>query len=127
MKTSPSKILIVDDEPDLREIFREEFEAVGFEVTEAANGREGIKWIESIDFDVVLTDVRMPGGTGVELAESISKMKKAKPLIYMLSGYSEVDDPQSLNHVEKLFTKPFDLEVVVVTIVSAIKARSESK
>ena len=70
-QTKSYKILVVDDEPDLRELLADEFEYAGHKPFLASNGKEAYDLCTNEEFDAVISDVRMPGGDGIELLEDI--------------------------------------------------------
>jgi CheY-like chemotaxis protein len=91
MKTSPvlsPNVLLVDDNRDGLLVRKALLEELGYCVTVAKNGEEGLKLFESSNFNVVVTDYRMPRMNGVELIEHI---RKADPnaRIILLSGFVE--------------------------------------
>jgi CheY-like chemotaxis protein len=91
MKTSVPlhpNILLVDDNPDGLLVRRTVLEELGYGVSVARNGEEGLKLFESADFDVVVTDYRMPRMNGVELIQRIRKLKPNARII-LLSGFVE--------------------------------------
>jgi len=107
-------ILIVDDEPVLREILRDYFEAHDFKVFEAENGRQALQVVQNKPIECVLSDIRMPKGSGIELAEKIHKMESPKPKLILMTGYSDVsvDQAQKLG-VIKVLNKPFEPAVLL--------------
>lgn len=116
------KILIVDDEPMIREIFREAFEVIGFIAHEAQNGREAFRCISSESYDCVLSDVRMPGGDGIELAKNIFQSPGPKPKIFLVTGFSDGNTQQALEWgVERIFDKPFDFKDVLDCIHKSVQ------
>lgn len=118
----PKKILIVDDEPMIREIFKEAFEAIGFVVYEAQNGREAFRLIQQNPCDCVLSDVRMPGGDGVELAKNIHHLAGPKPKIFLVTGFSDLNTQKATEWgVEKVFDKPFDFKDVLDQISCSVQ------
>jgi DNA-binding NtrC family response regulator len=115
------KILIVDDEPMIREILKETFEMAGYHVEEAENGREAFKQIQHKAYDCVLSDVRMPGGDGLELARNIFERVLARPGVFLITGFSEVSIEKTREWgVLQVFEKPFDLRVIVKAVEDAI-------
>jgi DNA-binding response OmpR family regulator len=71
------KILIVDDEENLRELYKQEFIDEGYSVILAADGKEALTKIEQEDPDVVVLDIRMPEMDGIEtLGRTVGKFKK---------------------------------------------------
>lgn len=68
-------ILIVDDEPIVREAIRDWLKDAGFEVITAETGEEALKLIEQQDFGVVVIDVRLPGKTGIRVLKEVKAVK----------------------------------------------------
>ncbi len=92
MKTSAPphpNILLVDDNQDGLLVRRTVLEELGYGVSVAANGEEGLKLFESADFDVVVTDYRMPRMDGAELIRRIRKLNPNARII-LLSGFVEL-------------------------------------
>ena len=73
LRATPVKrrILVVDDEPDARQTFRDIFESEGYEVTEAATGEEAVGSINGYRPDVILLDIMLPGQTGMQVAQTL--------------------------------------------------------
>ena len=87
------KVLVVDDEPDIRDVLRITLEAEKFEVTEAENGEEALKIIPQKTFDLVLLDYKMPRMDGREVCRRIKKdiLLRHLPII-MVTGKGEITD-----------------------------------
>jgi CheY-like chemotaxis protein len=91
MKPSPPphpNILLVDDNQDGLLVRRTVLEELGYGVSIARNGEEGLKLFESANFDVVVTDYRMPRMNGAELIQRIRKLNPHARII-LLSGFVE--------------------------------------
>ncbi len=87
------KILIVDDEDDIRDVLRITLEDEGYEVAEATNGEEGLKMIDAVRPDLVLLDYKMPKMTGLEACARIKKDLLLRHLpVIMVTGKGEVHD-----------------------------------
>ncbi len=86
-----NKILIIDDEEKLRSLMARIISLEGFEVLQAADCKSGLKKAEQNDFDVILCDVKLPDGNGVELT-SILKEKYAATEIILLTAYGNIPD-----------------------------------
>lgn len=82
------KILIIDDEMEVRDFFQDFFEDRDFEVVAAKNGIKGCECFEQEEFDLVLCDMMMPGMIGIEVLEKMKAQKPAQRVI-MLTGVSE--------------------------------------
>ncbi len=85
------KILIIDDEIYLRELYKQEFSEEGYEVLLAKDGFEGIQLCEQNDPDLVIVDIRMPGMDGLETIARILNIKRNQPVI-IHSAYPNYQD-----------------------------------
>lgn len=88
-KIHTPKILVVDDEKDIREITQAFLVLNGYEVSTAANGKEALDKLLSDHFDMVITDLQMPLMGGIELLQKISQIKSDLVTI-VLTGYAEI-------------------------------------
>lgn len=89
--TTMKKILFIDDEEKLRSLLTRIIGLEGFEVTEAADCRGALKKLEEAEFDVVLCDVKLPDGNGVELTKTI-KLKYPTLEIILMTAYGNIKD-----------------------------------
>lgn len=124
------KILIVDDEEDLREILCEDFSLLGATVFTAPNGRDAYEIAVREMPDVVLSDVRMPGGDGVELLKKIRETNRAAPPhIFLLTGFADIDPAQAAAlGGQGLVSKPFNLKALREKVVTTLTdARNQKK
>lgn len=110
-------ILVVDDEQILREIIKDYLELSHFTVLEAENGRMAFEIIQKQKVDCVISDIRMPGGSGIELAESLFAMKKPKPKLILMTGFSDFTSEQAKRlEVTKIMAKPFEPESLLAEV-----------
>ncbi|MBS1725529.1 MAG: sigma-54-dependent Fis family transcriptional regulator [Armatimonadetes bacterium] len=116
-----SKLLIVDDELNIRRILQMAFEKMGNQVLVAEDARVALQLLESNNFDLVITDVTMPGMTGYELQNIIHENQPDLPVIIM-TAYGTI--PQAVaairNGAYEYVTKPFDLDQLKKIVVSAL-------
>lgn len=107
------KILVVDDEPDIREILREFFQEFGYEVATAGNGDEALEILGRESIPVMFLDLNLPGMNGLELCRRI-RPRHPKARIYALTGYHRQFTPASAREAgfTSFFTKPVDLRVL---------------
>ncbi|HLY27490.1 MAG TPA: response regulator transcription factor [Aggregatilineales bacterium] len=84
-----SHILVVDDEGAIRYSIGKALQRVGYHVTEAASGEEALQLMADQDFEVVLTDIRMPGLSGVDLLAKI-KEKAPDSIVILMTGYASL-------------------------------------
>jgi DNA-binding NtrC family response regulator len=90
---APGRILLVDDQPELRRLFRRNLSKIGHDVVEAWNGRAAIELARQGGFDMVISDVRMPDLSGIELLKALYELDPDLPVV-LVSGSN---DPQTAN------------------------------
>jgi len=81
------KLLIVEDEKNLRDLYGEELIDAGYEVVKASNGRMAIDLIKKDNFDLIIMDIRMPEMDGIETLGKVITMEKKIPVI-IYTAYS---------------------------------------
>jgi DNA-binding NtrC family response regulator len=125
----PCSILLIDDEPALRDILSRVLKEAGHLVTGAANGKEASKVLGGAAFDVVLTDVIMPEKDGMQM---ISEVRKNFPevRIVAMSGGGHVPRDQYLKIAKGLgahavLEKPFSNQQLLATIESLARRQPE--
>jgi DNA-binding response OmpR family regulator len=108
------RILLVEDEIELREVLKDFLERESFQVIESTGGKLAFELIKDQSFDFVISDIRMPMGNGIDLAKNIQGMSGKKPRIILITGFTDVAEEDILNAgVEKVFSKPFLPEELV--------------
>jgi len=117
------KILVVDDVDTIARVYARFLEREGYEVRIAFDGEQALEEWEKFHPDVVISDIRMPGMTGFELANTIRK-KAPKQKIILMTGYADEAEvlQQQKSHGFPFFTKPADLQLVVSKIVKEVLA-----
>lgn len=110
-------VLVIDDEQEMRMALQETLERAGYAVTAASDGKEGLSFFEDGAFEMVITDVRMPKLTGVEVLRAVKKKASQVPVI-MITAYGTVD-----NAVEAMkegafdyILKPFSAEAIETAV-----------
>ena len=83
-------ILVVDDDEGFRDMMEMQLRRAGYEVTTAADGPAALRLLESSPFDLIFSDVMMPGMTGMELLAELDKRGSVTPVIVM-SAYGDID------------------------------------
>lgn len=117
------KILIVDDEPDMLKLLSMILrEKTPYEITTTNNPIEAVELAKKGDFDLVITDLKMPGLDGLQLLEEVKKRDEDVPVI-IITAYGTID--ATTEAIEKggfdFITKPFKKEQILFTIEKALK------
>jgi len=108
------KILVVDDEKIVRDSMKEWLKEEGFSVTTADSGQKALDLMEETPFNMMLTDIKMPGMDGVELLAK-AKEKNEDLCVIMMTAYAAVDSAVEAMKQGALdyLTKPFDPDVLI--------------
>jgi CheY-like chemotaxis protein len=107
--TKRPRLLIVDDEVEIRETMAMLFELDGFEVRTAENGLEALEILGGNAVDAVITDIRMPVCGGMEFLDRLrARDQSAAPPVFMISAFSDYSSQQCLERgAAGFFSKPF--------------------
>lgn len=107
-------VLLVDDEYAVRRVLARYFERLGWTVREAADGPSALTLVATCRFDLVLSDINMPGMDGLELCEALAQCEPALPVIFMTG------DADSITRLERVgaahLHKPFTLDELQVRL-----------
>ncbi len=119
-----SRILIVDDEAPIRALLGEHLRQEGFEVTLAHNGAAGLEALTKAEFELVLTDVRMPGMSGLELLAEIVRTHPAVGVL-MLTACEDLTLAVNAMRIGALdyVLKPFRLAELTLSVQGALQRR----
>ena len=108
---TPAAILLVDDEPAIRQVMRRTLETEGYVVTEAGSGLEGIAALrQPAKIDLLLADLDMPGLGGDEMVRQIRTSRPDLPVLYVTGHIDRLMDARPLWEGEAFLEKPFSLE-----------------
>ncbi|MCC6502395.1 MAG: sigma-54-dependent Fis family transcriptional regulator [Deltaproteobacteria bacterium] len=114
------KILITDDDMDLRELLTEAVKNWGYEVSVAKEGDEALRKLRMERFDIVITDLMMPGMDGLALLQKIKELDK-EILVIIITGYATIET--AVKAIETgaydYITKPFRLDELMIVIKNA--------
>jgi CheY-like chemotaxis protein len=109
----PRRILVVDDEEMVRDLLTRFLNDRGYQAAEAADGAQALELFRSQPFDLVLSDVRMPGLSGLQLLQAVKEVNPRIPVI-LISGFGEVETVvEALKAgAENFLAKPLKLEML---------------
>ena len=114
------KILIVDDDETILYILRRFFIGEGFEVFVAKDGLEAIERVREEKPALVLTDIKMPSFSGIDLIKFIRQNMKGIPIVAMTAYPHLYSEKKRGNEVEGYFVKPFDINEMLSSIEKII-------
>lgn len=90
MEQQTTKVLVVDDNPEIRDIIHVLLEGEGIRVTEAANGSSALHFLEKGSFDLIILDIMMPGLNGYETCQKIRQLTNV-PILFLSARTSDSD------------------------------------
>ena len=109
-------ILIVDDEPDIREILRYNLEKEGFSITEAVDGNDALDKV-SKHLDLAILDIMMPGKDGYEVCSKIREQGNTLPIVFLTAMDRELDEVRGLEvGGDDYVRKPFSPKMLIARI-----------
>lgn len=123
-----ARILIVDDDPIVRDSLGQWFDSEGYRVDTISSGREALERIDRERWDLALLDIKMPGMDGIQLQGRLREIDPDMPLIIM-TGYASVETAvQALkNGAYDYITKPFDPDELVHLVTKALEHRAAKR
>jgi two-component system chemotaxis response regulator CheY len=119
-----AKILVVDDAPTVRTMVGKTLREDGHDITEAANGAEGLKYAEAGEYDLVVTDVNMPEMSGIELCRALRKRyayQKVPILMLTTEGRSRLIAEGKEAGASGWIVKPFEPRKLCMAVDMLIK------
>jgi len=130
--TQPSHALIIDDERSVRMALRRYFERRGWQVTEAEDGAHALRLLEQPEasaYDLVITDLRMPGRTGLEVHDWLA-VKRPEIFGRLIIATGDVVSPEIQAFVQRttrpVLEKPFELSTLAA-LVERVAGRTEGR
>ena len=118
------KILVVDDEPYMREIVRQALENASYQVDEAADGIRAIEMIRQYPYDVIITDLRMPGIAGEKILDQALQIFP-ETIVIIMTGYGNIQTAVSAirRGAYDFVPKPFQLDEMVIRVDKGLAER----
>ena len=117
-------LLTIDDEENIRNGLADNFELEGYQVKQAASGKEGLELIEEGGIDLVITDLRMDGISGQEVVRQVTTKFPGIPII-VLTGHGSIDDATEAIKAGAFdfLTKPLDLDHLNIVVKNALRGK----
>jgi DNA-binding response OmpR family regulator len=123
----PNKILVVDDSPQISKALSDLLSASGYSVRTAPSGERALQILESATFDLIITDLKMTGMTGIDLAKQVLQKTPGLPVV-ILTGFGDMDSVINALRlgVADYLKKPFSIDEVTSVVEREI-AKSRSR
>lgn len=115
------RILVIDDNLSVRELLVDAFESVGYVVTEAGDGREGIKAVREQVFDLVITDLYMPEKEGIETIMELRREFPGMKIMAISGGPADQLKMAKLLGANRIIEKPFDIPALLINVHSLLE------
>ncbi len=117
-----SKILFVEDDPNLSMILQDYLEMIGFRVDHARDGEEGLEFFKRSGYDLLILDIMMPKKDGFTLADDIRKINTRVPIIFLTAKNMKEDRIRGFQiGCDDYMTKPFSTEELSLRIKAILK------
>ncbi len=119
-----ARVLIVDDDPAIRDGCAQVLTRRGYECVEAATGAEALRLLDESDFDLVLVDLKMPDINGLDLISSIRQRDTLLPIV-MITAYGTIQNAVEAMRLgaNDFLPKPFDPEELLMVVQRTMKTR----
>ena len=115
------RVLVIDDDPSIREVVRSLLASFGYDCQTAADGAQGLARFDEGGWDLVLTDLAMPKMNGWEVAAAIRRRSPTMPIVLI----TELIDPDVMRRAAELpvVAKPFHSGATRAVVATTLKAR----
>ena len=118
------RILIVDDDPDIHNLLRVALQAGDRQIESAYDGLEGLRSIEAVAYDLVMTDVNMPGLDGMALTERVHEVRPETPVVVMTVASTPENVIRAIQErAFSYFSKPFTTSSVAEMVGRALSSK----
>lgn len=119
-----ARVLVVDDDPDIHLLLESILAPQGCRVEASGDGQKALARLESTDYDVVLTDILMPGLDGLELLQKIHERSPSTPVVVMTAQNTPESVVRSIREQAfTYFSKPFSASSVIDIVTNALEAK----
>ncbi|WP_353646124.1 response regulator transcription factor [Mesorhizobium sp. WSM2239] len=128
MSSRPIRVLVIDDEPSIRKLLRTSLATQGFQVFEAANGREALAQVEQAGPDLIILDLGLPDIQGHELIRKLRQQESSVPILVLSSRTDETGKVEALDlGADDYVTKPFGTDELFARIRAALRHRLQQQ
>ncbi|HFA49258.1 MAG TPA: response regulator transcription factor [Bacteroidetes bacterium] len=121
------RILLVEDEENIRDVVKMNLELEGYEVVATGNGRDAVKYFGAQHFDLLLLDVMLPEMDGFQICEQVRLTNMDVPIIFLTAKDTALDKIAGLKKgADDYLTKPFHLEELLLRVKNLIRRTSKA-
>jgi two-component system, response regulator, stage 0 sporulation protein F len=123
-----SKIMVVDDEPGIRDLLAEILSGRGFDVTSAKDGTESLQYMQEDAFDLLITDINMPHLNGIELLKRMKTAGRKERVVIMTGGVFDCSDiTNELPFISFQLKKPFRMDELLQVVSLALMSKRRDR
>ncbi|HID96778.1 MAG TPA: sigma-54-dependent Fis family transcriptional regulator, partial [Thermodesulfobacteriaceae bacterium] len=118
------RILIVDDDPNIRDGSSQVLSRAGYDVSEASTGAEALSLVDRFEFDLILLDLKMPDVNGLDLLRNIRENDQQVPVV-MITAYGTIQNAVEAMRLgaDDFLPKPFEPDELRMVVSRILKAR----
>ncbi len=117
-----TRILIIEDEPDMRRGLQDNLEFENYETVTTANGTEGLRLAQKEPFDLILLDLMLPGMDGMEVCKHLKESGSTTPIVMLTARGAEEDKIAGLEAgADDYITKPFSLREMLARVKAILR------
>jgi len=123
-KRRGARILVIDDEESVRSVLSRILTRVKYQVNVAESGEEGIRLFREKEYDMVLTDLGMPGMSGWDVCREVKKIRPRIP-VGLITGWGNEVGEEKMKEVDLdfLISKPFDFNQILSTVAKTMESK----
>jgi signal transduction histidine kinase/BarA-like signal transduction histidine kinase len=124
----PLRVLLVEDDQTVRETYREALVGSGHEVADFGSGKQALSSYAENNYDLIVTDLSMPGMTGLELSAAVKRRDPMVPVV-LLSGWALQQEEEKFRQagIDFVLTKPCTIHVLLETVAKAISDGTKAR
>lgn len=127
MTTSTPSVLIVDDEPMLREALAKDFRKMNYTVFTAEGGRSALALFIQEKIDLIITDITMPNGDGIELLQTVKGIDPFRPSVIFVTGLMDFTEAEAFGlGADAIFSKPFNRRDLMTVVERCLLPRTSA-
>ena len=120
------RIMVIDDDEEMRSLLKDFFDEEGFETESASNGADALRKLTKDHFDLIITDIRMPGLTGLDILPRIKRLKPKTPVIVITAFGSDQVYRKSLERGATAFLeKPVHFDQLRMLIHETVSVKEK--